>query len=74
MACLDAKFNFDDNADFRQQDIIALRDVTQEDEREILASEYKLNYIGLDGTIGCLGKHNICYNSINFHYKYYFTK
>jgi succinyl-CoA synthetase beta subunit len=55
VVCLDAKLNFDDNADFRQADIMALRDFSQEDQREILASEYKLNYIGLDGTIGCLG-------------------
>lgn len=54
VACLDAKINFDDNADFRQEAIHKLRDITQEDEREIKAAEHKLNYIGLDGTIGCL--------------------
>jgi succinyl-CoA synthetase beta subunit len=54
VVCMDAKLNFDDNADFRQQEIHALRDTTQEDPREVAAAEYKLNYIGLDGSIGCL--------------------
>ena len=52
--CLDAKLNFDDNADFRQSKVFELRDKSQEDKREIDASEFKLNYIGLDGNIGCL--------------------
>lgn len=54
--CMDAKLNFDDNASFRQQDVFSLRDFTQEDSREIAAAKYNLNYIGLDGSIGCLGK------------------
>lgn len=53
--CLDAKLNFDDNAAFRQQEIFKLRDFSQEDDREVKASKYDLNFIGLDGTIGCLG-------------------
>ncbi|EGG24128.1 succinate-CoA ligase [Cavenderia fasciculata] len=52
--CMDAKLNFDDNAAFRQKEIFELRDRSQEDPREVKASEYDLNYIGLDGTIGCL--------------------
>ena len=52
--CMDAKFGFDDNADFRQKDVFALRDTTQEDPREVAAAKWNLNYIGLDGTIGCL--------------------
>lgn len=52
--CMDAKINFDDNAAYRQQDIHSLRDRTQEDPREVKAAEYDLNYIGLDGDIGCL--------------------
>ncbi|KAG2179685.1 hypothetical protein INT44_006533 [Umbelopsis vinacea] len=52
--CMDAKLNFDDNADFRQKEAFALRDTTQEDSREIAAAKHNLNYIGLDGTIGCL--------------------
>jgi succinyl-CoA synthetase beta subunit len=52
--CLDAKIGFDDNALFRHADIVALRDVTEEDEKEIEASKYDLNYIALDGTIGCM--------------------
>jgi len=51
---LDAKFNFDDNALFRHQDIVAYRDVTEEDPREVEASKFGLNYIGLDGNIACL--------------------
>jgi succinyl-CoA synthetase beta subunit len=51
---LDAKFNFDDNALFRHADIVAYRDVTEEDPREVEASKFGLNYIGLDGNIACL--------------------
>ena len=51
---LDAKFNFDDNALYRHPEIAALRDVAQEDPREVEASKYGLNYIGLDGNIACL--------------------
>src|ERR1700753_3105229 len=51
---MDAKINFDDNAEFRQHDVHALRDVSQEDPREVSAAKYNLNYIGLDGSIGCL--------------------
>ncbi|KAK6633313.1 hypothetical protein RUM43_000879 [Polyplax serrata] len=52
--CLDAKFRFDDNADFRQKEIFALRDWTQEDTKEVEAAKFDLNYIALDGDIGCL--------------------
>lgn len=51
---MDAKINFDDNAEYRQKDIFALRDWSQEDEREVTAAKIDLNYIGLDGNIGCL--------------------
>jgi succinyl-CoA synthetase beta subunit len=51
---LDAKFNFDDNALYRHPEIVALRDFTEEDPREVEASKYCLNYIGLDGNIACL--------------------
>src|SRR5881397_240299 len=51
---LDAKFNFDDNALYRHPDIAALRDVEEEDPREVEASKHGLNYIGLDGNIACL--------------------
>lgn len=54
VVCIDAKVNFDDNASFRHKDVFAMRDVTQEDPREVRASEHDLNYIGLDGNIGCL--------------------
>jgi len=50
----DAKLNFDDNAAFRQKDIFAMRDTTQEDPREVAAAKVDLNYIGLDGEIGCM--------------------
>jgi succinyl-CoA synthetase beta subunit len=51
---LDAKMNFDDNALFRHKDILALRDLNEEDPREIEASKYDLSYISLDGNIGCM--------------------
>jgi len=51
---LDAKFNFDDNALYRHKEIVALRDITEEDPREVEASKSGLNYIGLDGDIACL--------------------
>jgi succinyl-CoA synthetase beta subunit len=51
---LDAKMSFDDNALFRHQDIAELRDLTEEDPLEVEASKFDLNYIRLDGTIGCM--------------------
>ena len=51
---LDAKFNFDDNALFRHPDVVALRDTDEEDPAELEASAVGLNYISLDGNIGCL--------------------
>ncbi|MEE2694043.1 MAG: ADP-forming succinate--CoA ligase subunit beta [Pseudomonadota bacterium] len=51
---LDAKINFDDNALFRHPDILALRDVDEEDERERMAEDQGLNYIKLNGNIGCM--------------------
>ena len=51
---LDAKVAFDDNALYRHPDILALRDETEEDAKEIEASKHDLNYIALDGTIGCM--------------------
>merc|ERR1712150_49363 len=52
--CLDAKIRFDDNADFRQKDVFAQRDWTQEDPSEVEAANYNLNYLALDGDIGCM--------------------
>lgn len=54
LLALDAKFGFDDNALYRQPEIAAMRDTSEEDPREVAASEYNLNYIGLDGNIACL--------------------
>src|SRR6476620_8993162 len=51
---LDAKVGFDSNALFRHTDIVALRDETEEDPKEIEASKYDLSYIALDGEIGCM--------------------
>jgi succinyl-CoA synthetase beta subunit len=51
---LDGKMNFDENALFRHKDIAAMRDYDEEDSREVEAAKYGLNYIGLDGNIGCL--------------------
>jgi succinyl-CoA synthetase beta subunit len=54
VVCLDAKINFEDNALFRHKDVQALRDVEEEDPAEVEASKYDLNYVKLDGTIGCM--------------------
>lgn len=51
---VDAKINFDDNALYRHADIIELRDESEEDEKELEASKYDLNFVSLDGNIGCL--------------------
>lgn len=52
--CVDAKINFDDNAAYRHKDLFALRDTSMEDPREVEASKSDLNYVGLDGSIGCM--------------------
>jgi succinyl-CoA synthetase beta subunit len=54
LKCLDAKMGFDNNALYRQPDILALRDETEEDPKELAASKFDLNYIALDGEIGCM--------------------
>ena len=54
LRCLDAKISFDSNALYRHPEIMALRDETEEDAKEIEASKYDLSYIALDGTIGCM--------------------
>jgi succinyl-CoA synthetase beta subunit len=51
---MDAKFGFDDNAEFRQKDIFDLRDISQEEPSEVEAQKANLNFIKLDGSIGCL--------------------
>lgn len=52
--CMDAKFGFDDNAEFRQSDVFSLRDISQEEPSEVEAQKANLNFIKLDGSIGCL--------------------
>ncbi|MES9991554.1 MAG: ADP-forming succinate--CoA ligase subunit beta [Candidatus Thiodiazotropha sp.] len=54
LLALDAKINLDSNALYRHQELLALRDVTQEDEKEAAAAQHDLNYITLDGNIGCM--------------------
>ena len=54
LICLDAKINFEDNALFRHKDVAELRDVEEEDPAEVEASKYDLNYVKLDGQIGCM--------------------
>src|SRR5579883_440196 len=54
LVCLDGKINIDDNALYRQPELRAMRDTTQEDERENRARDWELNYIALDGNIGCM--------------------
>src|SRR5690349_12251081 len=52
--CMDCKINVDDNAEFRQAETFAKRDESQDDWRDVKAAKHNLNYIGLDGEIGCL--------------------
>jgi succinyl-CoA synthetase beta subunit len=54
LKCLDAKMGFDSNALYRQPEILAFRDETEEDPKELAASKFDLNYIALDGEIGCM--------------------
>ena len=54
LAVLDGKINSDDNASFRHADLTAMRDIRQEDETEVRASQYDLNYVTMDGNIGCM--------------------
>ena len=54
LLCLDAKINFDSNALMRHPEIVALRDLTEEDPKEIEASKFDLSYVALDGSIGCM--------------------
>ncbi|HEV1998999.1 MAG TPA: ADP-forming succinate--CoA ligase subunit beta [Xanthobacteraceae bacterium] len=54
LICLDAKVSFDSNALYRHADIVGLRDLSEEDAKEVEASKYDLNYIALDGNIGCM--------------------
>uniref|UniRef100_A0A665TSB7 Succinate--CoA ligase [ADP-forming] subunit beta, mitochondrial n=1 Tax=Echeneis naucrates TaxID=173247 RepID=A0A665TSB7_ECHNA len=54
LMCMDAKINFDSNAEYRQKKVFEMQDWTQEDPRDRQAAKADLNYIGLDGTIGCL--------------------
>ncbi len=54
LLCLDGKINIDDNAIYRQPELMAMRDASQEDERENRAKEWDLNYIALEGSIGCM--------------------
>ncbi len=54
MVCFDAKLNFDDNAAFRQKPVFALEDLSETDPREVQAVKMGLNYIQMDGNIGCL--------------------
>ena len=57
--CMDAKVNYDDNAEYRQKEIFKLRDWSQEDPRDTEAARAGINYIGLDGSIGCMGMYLI---------------
>lgn len=66
MLCLDCKINFDDNAEYRNVELFKKRDWNQEDQRDVEASNAGLNYIGLDGSIGCLGTFYRTENINNF--------
>ena len=55
VVCFDAKINFDENAKFRQKEMFDKADNSDSDPREVEAAKYNLNYIGLQGNIGCMG-------------------
>ena len=55
VVCFDAKINFDDNAKYRQKEIFDQEDTAENDPRDVMAAKLGLNYIGMDGNIGCLG-------------------
>jgi len=65
---MDCKLSFDDNALYRHKEIAELKDWSQEDPREVEATQYDLNYIGLDGSIGCLGMLNFTTILHSHHY------
>ncbi len=71
--CMDAKINFDDNADYRQKDVFQLRDWSQEDPRDAHAAQAGINYIGLDGSIGCMGKYTQYCSNNNIFYEMYIS-
>ncbi len=73
VVCMDAKINFDDNAQYRQEEIFKLRDWAQEDKRDVEAARAGINYIGLTGSIGCLGGYTCTTNNRTVHKlnKYY---
>lgn len=56
VVCVDAKIQFDDNSQFKHKDIFLLDETSELDPREVLANKHNLNYIGMNGDIGCLGK------------------
>jgi len=56
VVCVDAKIQFDDNSQFRHKEIFELDETSESDPREVMANKHNLNYIGMDGNIGCLGK------------------
>ena len=58
VVCFDAKINFDDNAEYRQKDIFAMDDNSETDPRELEAGKHNLNYVGMEGSIGCLGNYS----------------
>lgn len=62
VVAVDAKIQFDDNAQFRQAQIFKLDETSEMDPREVKATQHHLNYVGLDGNIGCLG---------NYYYSFY---
>lgn len=59
VVCFDAKINFDDNAEFRQKDIFAMDDGSENEPIENEAAKYDLKYIGLDGNIACFGEQSV---------------
>ncbi len=70
MINFDAKLSFDDNAKFRQSNVFDMEDTSESDQREVEATRAGLNYIGLQGNIGCLGKFNRFYLIFSFFFSW----
>ena len=65
VVCFDAKINFDDNARYRQKAIFDREDTAENDPRDVMAAKLGLNYIGMEGNIGCLGKLSTIWSTLS---------
>lgn len=63
---VDAKLDFDDNARYRHEEIFEMEDISEIDPKEVEASKYHLNYVAMDGDIGCLGMYRLCFFRLEY--------